>query len=777
MANSTLSLDSLSSPSPSPPPPPQAKVTQLDPDSELSELTDDDQDASDAVDKRAPSVKQHDDNSHPMPSTSTSKVSRRGTYQRSSSRRGGAVGRKKRSSIVPAPMWGWAENKAASTSSAAAPVEEEEEEMSGPPRAMEEEEEEEVEEEEDEEEPEDGDFGVNEDAESGRGYGPLRRMGSYRYTCPPQLTRHFQQRPRRARKGWRQPDGEPKEDLHEDAPDHNLNDPHDTNNKNPAPTINGGDEDDEGSASGSPYPSTSRKKRSNKQRAPPASSSSSAALRKRKENGGGDHYSSSERPAHSLKKKKAENNNRVQHDQDEEVSNAPASTIPVPLVSSPRASSDNENTESEEEPSVLPPAAVSPPTVKPISPIATIIAMNNNPVELSALTALAAAADSIDVMDTIPHSNSTPAVSSIIPGFGLSGSIKSLEAPTASLTSAALTTGANSSRSPSPAAKWDAEASSAEDEPRPTRSKARNGKSAIKSKGGNIKGKAGDKDTSVIANGTEASTQSTTKKGPPPPLNLVEIDEPLSLPVVVEDDVNDRSLDDREDVDMDDPEEEEEEEEEEPEEEEEAEEPEEQADEEANEVDEEAVDPEGDDDQEQDGADNEDMEEGENGEENENENENDEDPSPDGDADGDEHEESDLQPAHRAEALDVLATIELKFALLRERLYVEKMEGLAWEERMIQACMRLFHPLYVTRTDLFSFPFFFVAAHPEMQHLQKELTKRRDKRLELASRKRSYEVANASKRRRADEDGVWSWWKVGYSFDAFLVSSLILSYF
>ena len=45
--------------------------------------------------------------------------------------------------------------------------------------------------------------------------------------------------------------------------------------------------------------------------------------------------------------------------------------------------------------------------------------------------------------------------------------------------------------------------------------------------------------------------------------------------------------------------------------------------------------------------------------------------------------ESDLQPAHRAEALDVLATIELKFALLRERVYVEKMQGLAWEETLV----------------------------------------------------------------------------------------------
>jgi hypothetical protein len=51
-----------------------------------------------------------------------------------------------------------------------------------------------------------------------------------------------------------------------------------------------------------------------------------------------------------------------------------------------------------------------------------------------------------------------------------------------------------------------------------------------------------------------------------------------------------------------------------------------------------------------------------------------------------------------------------------------------------------------------------------MQYLQKEMTKRRDKRLELASRKRSYEVINATKRRKADEDGAWSWWQVISSF-------------
>ncbi|KAI0672344.1 hypothetical protein C8Q78DRAFT_971960 [Trametes maxima] len=98
--------------------------------------------------------------------------------------------------------------------------------------------------------------------------------------------------------------------------------------------------------------------------------------------------------------------------------------------------------------------------------------------------------------------------------------------------------------------------------------------------------------------------------------------------------------------------------------------------------------------------------------------------------------DAEMQPAHRAEALDVLASIELKFALLRERLYVEKMDTLAWEEGLVAD-----------------------GTHPELLHLHAELSKRRDKRLELASRRRDYEVANVTKRRRLDEEGVWSWWK------------------
>ena len=38
----------------------------------------------------------------------------------------------------------------------------------------------------------------------------------------------------------------------------------------------------------------------------------------------------------------------------------------------------------------------------------------------------------------------------------------------------------------------------------------------------------------------------------------------------------------------------------------------------------------------------------------------------------------------------MLASIELKFALLRERVYVEKMETMAREETMIQACTSSF---------------------------------------------------------------------------------------
>jgi hypothetical protein len=120
-----------------------------------------------------------------------------------------------------------------------------------------------------------------------------------------------------------------------------------------------------------------------------------------------------------------------------------------------------------------------------------------------------------------------------------------------------------------------------------------------------------------------------------------------------------------------------------------------------------------------------------------------------------EDEDPDLQPAHRAEALDVLATIELRFALLRERVYVEKMEGLAWEEALVWDGQYAMFSHYSVLIHLV-----ISGTHPELHYLQSELTKRRDKRLLLASRKRTYEIEALTKRRREEETWCWEGWDV-----------------
>ncbi|KAJ7052539.1 Sds3-like-domain-containing protein [Mycena amicta] len=114
-----------------------------------------------------------------------------------------------------------------------------------------------------------------------------------------------------------------------------------------------------------------------------------------------------------------------------------------------------------------------------------------------------------------------------------------------------------------------------------------------------------------------------------------------------------------------------------------------------------------------------------------------EEPENEAKSDNDEQVEMELQPAHRAEALDVLAGIELKYALLRQAIYLDRMEGLGWEEALVQA-----------------------GTHPEMLHLQRELMARRDRRIELATRKRSFECVDAGRKRSAAEHGVWTWWKL-----------------
>lgn len=61
-----------------------------------------------------------------------------------------------------------------------------------------------------------------------------------------------------------------------------------------------------------------------------------------------------------------------------------------------------------------------------------------------------------------------------------------------------------------------------------------------------------------------------------------------------------------------------------------------------------------------------------------------------------------------------------------------------------------------------SYPYICLGSHPELLHLHSELSRRRDKRIELAARRRSYEIANIYKRRRAEESAVWSWWMVRF---------------
>ncbi|KAF5369401.1 hypothetical protein D9758_002491 [Tetrapyrgos nigripes] len=106
MVGSPNSLGSLSSPSPSPSPPPSASKSThaepnaaLDSDSELSELTEEDQEAEKQKRKQASNSRR------------SRLINGRGASGSRPSRRGG---RRKRGSIVPQAMWGWAEAKALS---------------------------------------------------------------------------------------------------------------------------------------------------------------------------------------------------------------------------------------------------------------------------------------------------------------------------------------------------------------------------------------------------------------------------------------------------------------------------------------------------------------------------------------------------------------------------------------------------------------------------------------------------------------------------------------
>ncbi|KAG8997359.1 hypothetical protein FRB90_012515, partial [Tulasnella sp. 427] len=103
--------------------------------------------------------------------------------------------------------------------------------------------------------------------------------------------------------------------------------------------------------------------------------------------------------------------------------------------------------------------------------------------------------------------------------------------------------------------------------------------------------------------------------------------------------------------------------------------------------------------------------------------------------------ENEIQPTQRAEALELLAAMELKHALLRERIYLDRMRFIAREENQPQIAHKGV-----------------LGTHPEYLHLLSELQRRRDRKLDLASIRLEKEREFASHKRKMEENAVWGWW-------------------
>jgi deoxyxylulose-5-phosphate synthase len=84
--------------------------------------------------------------------------------------------------------------------------------------------------------------------------------------------------------------------------------------------------------------------------------------------------------------------------------------------------------------------------------------------------------------------------------------------------------------------------------------------------------------------------------------------------------------------------------------------------------------------------------------------------------------------------------LEIKFAALRDRLYIERMEEAAAEEEMIHD-----------------------GTHPALTYLYKTLAGRREKLHEVASRRHQQTLEELVKAREAEKDAVWTWWTVSSS--------------
>jgi hypothetical protein len=131
------------------------------------------------------------------------------------------------------------------------------------------------------------------------------------------------------------------------------------------------------------------------------------------------------------------------------------------------------------------------------------------------------------------------------------------------------------------------------------------------------------------------------------------------------------------------------------------------------------------------------------------------------DAEGGDDDDGELEGegeyGNRQDALDALSLLELKFALVRQRIYQDKMEELGREERLVKDGQWFSN---FTKDDILTL---LTGSHPELLHTYIELDKRKERRATLADLKRKREVDLAAVTRRNDEDAIWSWWMVSLS--------------
>lgn len=114
----------------------------------------------------------------------------------------------------------------------------------------------------------------------------------------------------------------------------------------------------------------------------------------------------------------------------------------------------------------------------------------------------------------------------------------------------------------------------------------------------------------------------------------------------------------------------------------------------------------------------------------------------------------------RGEAIEALTRIEIEFARLRDRLYIERMGEVERERRAVENGKLLFSPgphrLQLTYTRSLGN----VGTHPELLHLTRLIEARRQTKLELAKRLLDGECQIYRRKQEADEHTAWTSWDV-----------------